>query len=52
MSQTASTTQSVTAAPAGGSRRNEVGGVVVIGTTMSARYGETEWEAREVRIGV
>ncbi|EDW54525.1 coiled-coil domain-containing protein 102A isoform X1 [Drosophila sechellia] len=47
MSQTASTTQSATAAPVGGSRRNEVGGVGVIGTTMSARYGETEWEARE-----
>ncbi|XP_043662992.1 coiled-coil domain-containing protein 102A isoform X1 [Drosophila teissieri] len=47
MSQAASTTQSATAAPVGGSRRNEVGGVGVIGTTMSARYGETEWEARE-----
>ncbi|XP_016945124.1 coiled-coil domain-containing protein 102A isoform X2 [Drosophila suzukii] len=49
MSQAASTTQSATAAPVGSRRpmANEVGGVGVIGTTMSARFGETEWEARE-----
>ncbi|KAH8410059.1 hypothetical protein KR009_004751 [Drosophila setifemur] len=51
MSQAASTTQSATAAPVGGNRRplanDVVGGVGVIGTTMSARFGETEWEARE-----
>lgn len=52
MSQAASTTQSAAAAPVGGNRRplpnDVVGGVGVMGTTMSARYGETEWEAREV----
>ncbi|KAH8297899.1 hypothetical protein KR018_000503 [Drosophila ironensis] len=57
MSQAASTTQSATAAPVAGTRRplpGEVVGVgvgvgvgVLGGTTMSARYGETEWEARE-----
>ncbi|KAH8329229.1 hypothetical protein KR074_006017, partial [Drosophila pseudoananassae] len=51
MSQAASTTQSAAAAPVGGNRRplpnDVVGGVGVMGTTMSARYGETEWEARE-----
>jgi len=54
MSQAASTTQSATAAPVGSRRpmANEVGGVGVIGTTMSARFGETEWEAREVGLPI
>lgn len=24
------------------------GGQIIVGTSMSARFGETEWEAREV----
>ncbi|XP_033236381.1 coiled-coil domain-containing protein 102A isoform X1 [Drosophila pseudoobscura] len=51
MSQAASTTQSAAAAPVGGGSRrlpsDGVGGVGVMGNTMSARFGETEWEARE-----